>query len=135
MTVVPAEKECWTCLTVKPLSDFHRDAHGRYGRHSACRECMNAKRRDGSHVNVHGYAGYANGCRCDICRTAKNGYIRARRAEARLAAPEATAAGVTHGTRHAYEERGCRCVPCCNAQRDRRAADDARRKARRAEVA
>lgn len=88
-------------------------------------------------MSGHGYGAYTNGCRCEVCRAAKADYMRQRRAAAVAAAakhtqsstrkrparstafaPGATryvAAGVTHGTRYAYEEHGCRCRGCTDA--------------------
>lgn len=95
-------------------------------------------------ITWHGYSGYAGGCRCDVCRTAKADYMRARRAEGRRRAQELTSApsgkrpnrytafapGASryvapidkHGTRFGYEEWGCRCADCTLA----RTASDAR---------
>jgi hypothetical protein len=44
--------------------------------------------------------------------------MRQRRADAYVtdSAPE-TDPAVTHGTRYAYEERGCRCAGCVAAER------------------
>lgn len=85
----------------------------------------------------HGYGRYSRGCRCDICKAAKAEYMRRKRRRATATArihtigsdgttgsqiTRATALqpgairyiafGVTHGTRSAYEERGCRCPAC-----------------------
>jgi hypothetical protein len=95
----------------------------------------------------HGYLSYTYGCRCATCRQGKADYMRERRAAARQAAekhtqgsdglrpkkntaraPGATrflAPDVTHGTRYAYEEHGCRCFDCTDA---RRASDNKYRK-------
>lgn len=87
----------------------------------------------------HGYIRYTRGCRCEVCRAAKADYMRARRAEARGQAQVHTfwakqggawgdgairhvANVANHGTRFAYEERGCRCLECSRA----RATSDAR---------
>lgn len=69
-------------------------------------------------ISTHGYSGYSNGCRCQVCRDAKAAYMAGRRAAAFTAdnAPEQDPA-VTHGTRSAYEERGCRCGACIAAER------------------
>lgn len=89
-------------------------------------------------IAVHGYSAYTNGCRCDGCRSAKADYMRERRAKARELAHKHTKspdgsrpnrwtafdvgaerhiASVTrHGTRYAYEERGCRCRDCTDAR-------------------
>ncbi len=67
-------------------------------------------------VSVHGYAGYSNGCRCEICRDAKAAYMRERRSSAYLTATSEPVPGVTHGTRSAYEESGCRCPECMATQ-------------------
>lgn len=71
-------------------------------------------------MSTHGYGAYTRGCRCDVCRDAKADYMRERRAGARRAAhdhgPFHTATGITHGTRHGYEEHGCRCLPCTDAR-------------------
>lgn len=86
----------------------------------------------------HGYIAYSHGCRCGACRQAKADYMRSRRAQGRTyaqrltrssggecgvrhnvfapGAERALAAGVTHGTRYAYEEHGCRCRPCTTAR-------------------
>lgn len=72
----------------------------------------------------HGYNGYTRGCHCGICRAAKATYMRGVRSVARAIAQMHTtdlirhvARGVTHGTRHAYDERGCRCIPCSDRAR------------------
>lgn len=86
----------------------------------------------------HGYGPYTSGCRCDVCRRAKADYMWKRRAQARSVAQKYTstasggragrwdafapgstrhvASGVSHGTRYAYEERGCRCRECTTAR-------------------
>jgi hypothetical protein len=68
-------------------------------------------------VRAHGYSGYSNGCRCETCRAAKADYMARRRADAYVtdSTPEADP-DITHGTRSAYEERGCRCAQCCANQ-------------------
>ena len=68
-------------------------------------------------VRTHGYGGYTNGCRCEICADAKADYMAMRRAGAFTAPPPETDPAVTHGTRFAYEERGCRCDECATAER------------------
>ena len=98
-------------------------------------------------MTEHGYGPYTNGCRCEICRKAKADYMRARRAAARALAQKNTHTsdglrgspantftpgaerhvvdGVKHGTRYAYDERGCRCRDCTtkhDAWRNRRRA-------------
>lgn len=81
----------------------------------------------------HGYGKYSHGCRCKTCREAKTEYMRKRRADARLLAQAHTSWAVKggawgngavrflapverHGTRFAYEERGCRCGDCTEAR-------------------
>lgn len=77
------------------------------------RERHSRRRREGAIlVRTHDYVGYTEGCRCDTCKAAKAEYMSARRAAA-AADPVAAVSGVTHGTRFAYEERGCRCQRCC----------------------
>jgi queuine/archaeosine tRNA-ribosyltransferase len=74
----------------------------------------------------HDYRRYASStdpCRCQQCRASKAAYMRERR---RAAAENAkrwfaaghthVAEGVTHGTRSAYEEHGCRCDRCSRHQ-------------------
>ncbi len=39
------EKLCSKCASTKPLSDFHRQPNGRFGRHSWCKSCANAAQR------------------------------------------------------------------------------------------
>lgn len=95
----------------------------------------------------HGYVAYTRGCRCGVCRRAKADYIRERRAAARAIAQRYTrsstgrrgtsttawaegairyvAIGVTHGTRYAYDERGCRCRACCDKKEAWRQKDAA----------
>jgi hypothetical protein len=80
----------------------------------------------------HGYNRYTDGCRCEVCREAKAGYMRRRRAAGRLAAqlhavcerrPGRYVAPIKrHGTRYGYEEMGCRCDLCsaARAESDRR---------------
>jgi hypothetical protein len=72
----------------------------------------------------HGYVCYTRGCRCQPCRAAKAAYVRTRRAAAAALAAEVghhsyvlVADEITHGTRFAYEERGCRCDPCTTVKR------------------
>lgn len=73
----------------------------------------------------HGYTAYTRGCRCEVCREAKNAYMRERRAEARqeaqrhsvgkrgdVGAIRFVADVRSHGTSYAYYERGCRCSEC-----------------------
>ncbi len=69
-------------------------------------------------IGTHGYGGYTQGCRCETCTDAKAAYMRRRRTDAYTAdtAPE-TDPAVTHRTRFAYEERGCRCDACVTAER------------------
>lgn len=86
-------------------------------------------------MSEHGYNAYTSGCRCEVCRKAKADYMRGRRAAARKVAQRHTqgmgvgpgstrkpgstryiAPYVTHGTRYAYEEHGCRCFPCTDAR-------------------
>lgn len=76
-------------------------------------------------TTTHDYTNYTYGCRCPICRQAKADYMRARRAEASATARRNStpisrhiADTPTHGTRYAYEERGCRCQPCTAARTD-----------------
>ena len=66
---------------------------------------------------MHGYGGYTSGCRCDTCRDAKADYMAGRRASASLRAAAVADPQLRHGTRHAYEERGCRCDECTAFQR------------------
>ena len=76
----------------------------------------------------HGYGPYTNGCRCEICRKAKAAYsARARAAGRENARAGRYPSGVTHGSRSAYEERGCRCEKCCARQLARHRADAKRR--------
>lgn len=64
-------------------------------------------------ISIHGYAGYSDGCRCDVCTAAKAAYMAAKRAAATQAAQRGVAVeGVTHGTRSAYKDKGCRCEKC-----------------------
>ena len=71
-----------------------------------------------AHVRTHGYGGYTNGCRCRICADAKAARMRERRAAAYVTdSGPVTDPTVTHGTRFAYEERGCRCETCVTAER------------------
>jgi hypothetical protein len=87
---------------------------------------------------AHGYGRYTNGCRCEVCRQAKSDYQRRRRAQGRAEAQKHTQSstgargsagnafrpGATrflayvarHGTRYAYEEKGCRCRDCTTAR-------------------
>lgn len=66
----------------------------------------------------HDYGRYSNGCRCQVCRDAKAAYMANRRAEATRGARLGWAAeGVTHGTRSAYKESGCRCGQCVAVMR------------------
>jgi hypothetical protein len=68
---------------------------------------------------MHGYGAYTSGCRCDTCRDAKAAYMRGRRDAAYLRGPAVvTDPRVRHGTRSAYEERGCRCDECAALQRE-----------------
>jgi 5-methylcytosine-specific restriction endonuclease McrA len=41
----PETKACSKCGDVRPLAEYYRNQHGRYGRHAACRACMMAKDR------------------------------------------------------------------------------------------
>jgi hypothetical protein len=67
-------------------------------------------------VTNHGYGAYASGCRCDVCRKAKAEYMSKRRKAAVAARKAGDPMGsVKHGTRYAYEERGCRCSSCSEA--------------------
>jgi hypothetical protein len=78
-------------------------------------------------MSEHGYAAYTKGCRCETCRAAKADYMRTRRAAGRAQAQEFAAKykgarlmadGARHGTRAAYDERGCRCYACTKARTD-----------------
>lgn len=70
----------------------------------------------------HGYVPYTRGCRCEVCRAAKSDYMRERRKVAKMPARDVQvradgtvlmiAKDIRHGTRHGYEEYGCRCTPC-----------------------
>lgn len=86
----------------------------------------------------HGYGAYTTGCRCEVCRKAKADYMRDRRAAGRTVAQRYTVGSngqrptrgtarepgavryiapvERHGTRYAYEERGCRCFPCTDVR-------------------
>lgn len=93
----------------------------------------------------HGYGKYSNGCRCEVCKAAKAAYMAKRRRFGRGIAqrwtthtpgrPALSEPGVgryvapveSHGTRFAYEEHGCCCLPCTDA----RAEHDRTRKARK----
>lgn len=77
----------------------------------------------------HGYVSYTRGCRCDVCRAAKAAYMSTRRAQGRSVSQDFAARyptarlstlpdGVSHGTRSAYDERGCRCPECSAARAD-----------------
>src|SRR5258708_18328277 len=81
-------------------------------------------------IFTHGYGGYSHGCSCEICLKAKRDYIAARRSIARQAADVAGAEAWTgrHGTRFAYEERGCRCEACAATQLERHRRDYAIRR-------
>lgn len=78
------------------------------------------RKRDGRYqVQVHGYGSYTSGCRCGICTAAKTGHMAAQRAEAvRKAKPGVAVQGVTHATRVAYKDKGCRCEKCVDFMRD-----------------
>lgn len=43
--LVDGEKLCSSCLTVKPITDFHKDKKGKLGRGCYCKECANIKAR------------------------------------------------------------------------------------------
>lgn len=84
-------------------------------------------------MSAHNYTGYAAGCRCDVCRAAKNEYMRTRRQAARLRAQLAAGRpalrfveGIQHG-RYGYEERGCRCPVCMEAMAERARGQYAKR--------
>jgi hypothetical protein len=130
---------CTKCLQWKPLDDFPRDKSRADGRYSRCSECQNAamaeyRARFAEAPTYHSYTGYTHGCRCRICKDAKATYVRDRRKTAFLAAgfledSAAPVPGVTHGTRSAYEERGCRCPQCVAVKRGVWLADSRRRRA------
>jgi hypothetical protein len=40
------ERECLSCKTVKPLSDFQKDIHGYLQKKARCRVCCNKKQRE-----------------------------------------------------------------------------------------
>jgi len=77
---------------------------------------------------VHGkVASYTvGGCRCDECREALRAYtarVRARRRAQRVivngrpfAAVDSSGDPLTHGTPYTYQNWGCRCPACSNAQ-------------------
>jgi hypothetical protein len=80
-------------------------------------------------ISTHGYGGYANGCRCETCTAAKAAYMSAHRIAATASAqPGVAVTGVTHGTRSAYKDKGCRCEKCTEFMRSlwRRWSRDAR---------
>lgn len=105
-------------------------------------------------MSEHGLSAYSNdGCRCDVCRAANATYKREKRRAARLRAQAFTTTldpaergrglarvtrpfdryvvpGVKHGSAASYDGRGCRCVPCTTAHRDKCLAAAARRRAR-----
>lgn len=103
----------------------------------------------GEYEVIHGYGGYTAGCRCEVCRKAKNDYIRDRRATARRRAAANTdriSGGtsparwvgkrrnfedVRHGTVFGYEERGCRCRECTSARSLKRVREQQRASSRR----
>jgi hypothetical protein len=91
---------------------------GHPGRHMSAESLQRKQAARGQGIRTHGYAGYGNGCRCRTCTDAKAAHMRQRRADAYVTdtAPE-TDPAVTHGTRFAYEERGCRCGACVTAER------------------
>ena len=77
-----------------------------------------ARRERGGAVTAHGYSGYANGCRCETCKAAKAAYMSEKRIAATASAQPGTAVtGVTHGTRSAYKDKGCRCEKCVEFMR------------------
>ena len=103
-------------------------------------------------MSTHGYGAYSKGCRCGVCRSAKAAYMRERRAAGRDAARAATDAATwsggaravaaetgarryvspvaQHGTRAGYEEHGCRCFDCTDANTRARAKERTRAKER-----
>ena len=109
-------KICRRCLRTKPLDQFWRNRAHPDGHCSWCKDCMHKHR--GENVMSHGYAGYTAGCRCATCREAKRVYMAERRAAAIRNTSTEPVPGVTHGTRFAFEERGCRCPECVRAQAD-----------------
>lgn len=70
-------------------------------------------------INTHGYGGYTLGCRCEICTAAKAAYMSEKRIAATASAqPGIAVTGVTHGTRSAYKDKGCRCEKCVAFMRE-----------------
>lgn len=77
-------------------------------------------------MSAHGYGRYTRGCRCEICRTAKADYMRARRVTSREKRVAAEAdgwgdhfvPGITHGI-GGYDNFSCRCVSCRAAKREK----------------
>lgn len=108
---------CTMCLRYKPPDEFTRRPDHR----SQCRDCRNAylreRRKTPGTVKTHSYGGYTQGCRCDTCKSAKAAYMAARRGLAYIQPALSDSQDITHATRFAYEERGCRCGPCVAHQR------------------
>lgn len=97
-------------------------------------------------MSGHGYTAYTrkkDPCRCEVCRAAKAAYQREKRAAAakpdlpRLNRfrvgeyPRPVAQGVTHGTAHAYNDNGCRCLACTEAANAKRLREYHTQQARR----
>jgi hypothetical protein len=73
------------------------------------------------HGTINAYMHY--GCRCEKCRAANTGMVRAQK-QKRIEILKADPTAARHGVRATYVNYGCRCEKCraANAQASRRAS-------------
>ncbi|MFE9448361.1 hypothetical protein [Streptomyces sp. NPDC006739] len=93
------------------------------------------KRKRGRPRGNHGHghpARYAQGCRCPECRAANADRCRGLQ-ERRVADPEA-ADRAGHGNASTYQNYGCRCRPCTEANSAKSLAYKQAQRAKRASV-
>lgn len=75
---------------------------------------------------------YNRGCRCDECRTVKVASMLTARRQRKARLKLYPDLPIVHGRYTTYSNWGCKCDPCCEAQRVYHRMKRARRKQREA---
>lgn len=116
-------KWCRTCAEWRPLADYKPSTSTHDGVLALCTRHYVPRK-----PLSHGYAGYQRGCRCADCNSGHTRYEARKRAERRADPARADRAG--HGKATTYNNYGCRCPACKDAQSAKNAAYRQARKER-----